>query len=364
MMIPIPKITLLCPSYNHGKYIGSLIQSILNQSEQRFELLVIDDCSTDDNLSEILKFSDPRIRLIQHTFNQGISAGINQGIREARADIIALLASDDLARFDYLEKVLAAFEEHPEISAVYVALQHIDQEGDLLSQVTHLPVDFSRLEILKRSFFGENQLPSPGMVVRKQAGRLAEIPVGSIQYSDWIFHNKLLFNHEVYLLNEPLIFYRVTSGSVSSRSAGVVAREKLETSLLMDYFLEIGDVSTLQLIFGADLHAFGKPSPEMIPYFLSRMALNSPIWEKRNWGYLTLARFISEPNIQEMLHTNYGFDYKTFMALTPIPDCISGTEITSNKQLRLMKKKFLRLTRVLVALVLFLLITVLLLYFS
>jgi glycosyltransferase involved in cell wall biosynthesis len=363
MAIQVPKISIICPSFNHGRYVGSFVQSILNQSEQDFEILIIDDCSSDDNIVEIRKFADPRVRLIEHSFNKGVSAGINEGMRSARADIIALLASDDLARSDYLEKILAVFEERPEVSVVYVALQHIDQEENLLRRVTHLPVNFGRFEILKRSFLGENQLPSPGMAVRKDAGLLARIPVGSIQFSDWILHNKLLLNHEIYLLNDPLILYRVTPGSISSRSAGAVAREKLETSILMDSFLEICDVSMLELVFGENLCIYGKARPEMIPYFLSRIALESPVWEKRNWGYVTLARFISEPGVHEMLYAYYGFDYKAFMELTPMPDSISGKGIVNGKEINLMIKKIRHLKRALLALFLFT-IAIILAYFA
>jgi glycosyltransferase involved in cell wall biosynthesis len=352
-----PKISIICPSYNHGQYVGKFIQSILNQSEQDFEILIIDDCSTDDNVMKILRFSDPRIRLIEHDFNMGVSAATNEGIKSARADIIALMASDDLARPDYLEKVLAVFEKRPEISVIYVALQHIDQEGNLKERFTHLPNSLNRHEILKRSFLGENQLPSPGMAMRKRAALSAMIPMGSIQYSDWILHNQLLLHHDIYLLNEPLILYRMSLESLSSRSEGVIAREGLEISLLMDSFLGTTDLSLLELIFGNDLHAYGKISPETVPYFLSRIAIESPVVEKQRWGYLTLARFISQPGVQENLHSSYGFDFKAFMALTPIPNHHSSSKTVSRYELNLMRKKIRRLKRCLLALAFFTLVT-------
>jgi glycosyltransferase involved in cell wall biosynthesis len=353
MSHPAPKVSIVCPSYNHEKYVGAFIQSILSQSEQDFEILIIDDCSSDNNVVEILKFSDPRIRLFEHTFNMGISASINEGIKRARSGIIALLASDDLARPDYLEKVLKTFEAMADVSAIYVQLQHIDRDGNLLEHRTKLPVDLNRFEILRRSFFGENQLPSPGMAIRKKAALEALLPIGSIQYSDWILHNNLLLRNEIFLLDEPLILYRKTPGSVSTRSAGVVSREKLEVPLLMDCFLAIEDVSLLECIFREDLLPEETLTKETIPYILSKLALRSPVMEKRHWGHTTLARFISVPGVQEMLYDIYKFDYKNFMTLVPMEDGMPPLNPSTSKEIISMKRKLRRLKRSLLLLILF-----------
>ena len=63
------KISILCPSFNHQRFIAEHIKSVLNQSFKDFELIIVDDCSTDDNVAQIDKFSDPRIKLIRHEFN-------------------------------------------------------------------------------------------------------------------------------------------------------------------------------------------------------------------------------------------------------------------------------------------------------
>jgi glycosyltransferase involved in cell wall biosynthesis len=348
-----PKVSIVCPSFNHERYVGAFIQSILNQSEQDFEILIINDCSSDNNVVEILKFSDPRIRLFEHTFNMGISASINEGIKHARSGIIALLASDDLARPDYLEKVLKTFEAMTDVSAIYVQLQHIDRDVNLLEHRTKLPVDLNRFEILRRSFFGENQLPSPGMAIRKNAVLEGLLPIGSIQYSDWILHNNLLMRNEIFLLDEPLILYRKTPGSVSARSAGVVSREKLEVPLLMDCFLAIKDVSLLECIFREDLLPEETLTKETIPYILSKLALRSPVMEKRQWGHITLARFISDPGVQELLHDIYKFDYKKFMTLVPVEDGASPLDASTRKEIVSMKRKLRRLKRSLILLILF-----------
>ena len=84
----MPKISILTPSFNHEKFVGLFIESILKQTLEDFELIIVDDCSSDSNVNEILKFKDPRIKLIQHPYNQGINAGINTAFENAKGEFL------------------------------------------------------------------------------------------------------------------------------------------------------------------------------------------------------------------------------------------------------------------------------------
>jgi glycosyltransferase involved in cell wall biosynthesis len=83
----VAKISILCPSFNHQRFIAEHIKSVLNQSFKDFELIIVDDCSTDDNVAEINKFKDPRIKLIKHEFNKGINAALNTAFKMLMANI-------------------------------------------------------------------------------------------------------------------------------------------------------------------------------------------------------------------------------------------------------------------------------------
>jgi glycosyltransferase involved in cell wall biosynthesis len=84
----IPEYQFLMPAFNAGKYIGEAISSVLEQTFTDFELLVINDGSTDDTEKVICSFTDPRIKLINQT-NKGIAAALNKGLAEAKAPLIA-----------------------------------------------------------------------------------------------------------------------------------------------------------------------------------------------------------------------------------------------------------------------------------
>jgi glycosyltransferase involved in cell wall biosynthesis len=112
-MMPAPKITVLMPVYNVAGYVGEAIESILNQTFTDFELLIIDDGSTDATYEKAGSFADPRIRLIRNESNIGLANTLNKGIESARGEYIARMDGDDISLPQRLEKQLVILEQHP-----------------------------------------------------------------------------------------------------------------------------------------------------------------------------------------------------------------------------------------------------------
>src|SRR3972149_8504173 len=104
-----PKGSSVIPAYNHEKYVGEAIQSVLEQTFPDFELIIINDGSTDNTESEILKFKDDRIRYYSQE-NRGLSATLNRGIELARGEFFNFLPSDDIFYQDKIEIQLNEFE--------------------------------------------------------------------------------------------------------------------------------------------------------------------------------------------------------------------------------------------------------------
>lgn len=115
-----PTISVVIPLYNKGPHIARALNSVLNQTFQDFEVIVVDDGSTDDGADIVKGFNDPRIRLIQQE-NQGVSAARNLGIDEARAELIAFLDADDEWLPDHLNIILRMRERFPEAGAYTTA---------------------------------------------------------------------------------------------------------------------------------------------------------------------------------------------------------------------------------------------------
>lgn len=108
----MPFISVVVPLFNKEADIAETIKSVLNQSYGRFELLVVDDGSTDQSLAVTKLFADPRLKIIEKK-NGGECSARNEGIKNARGDIICFLDGDDLYTEDFLKTIVSLFEEYP-----------------------------------------------------------------------------------------------------------------------------------------------------------------------------------------------------------------------------------------------------------
>lgn len=125
-------LTVLMPVYNAEKFISAAIDSILQQTFQDFEFLVIDDGSTDNSISIIKSYNDPRIRLIQNEANSGISATLNKGILLSSTELIARMDADDISHPGRLQKQYDFFQETPECALLSCWVNVITEDEKLI----------------------------------------------------------------------------------------------------------------------------------------------------------------------------------------------------------------------------------------
>lgn len=112
-----PKVSIVLPAYNSKKYIADTVYSLLEQTYQNFELLIVNEFGSDDQTVNILQlFQDPRIKVIQNKIRLGLADSLNEGIRQAAGEYIARADADDLYPGNRLEKQVAFLDSHPDIS--------------------------------------------------------------------------------------------------------------------------------------------------------------------------------------------------------------------------------------------------------
>ena len=128
----MPRVSIVLPSYNHEKYVRECIQSALDQTYQDFEIIITDDGSTDGTVNVIKEFDDSRIQLYTHTENEGACNAINNCIKKAAGEYIAVLNSDDAWEPTKLEKQVKYLDSHPEIGAVFTKVVLVDEAGNLI----------------------------------------------------------------------------------------------------------------------------------------------------------------------------------------------------------------------------------------
>lgn len=128
----MPKVSVIIPTYNRADFLPQAIASVLDQTFGDFELIVVDDGSTDGTRQVVECFRDRRIRYVfQH--NQGSSGAMNTGLEASTGQYIVRLDSDDTYEAEYVEAHLAFLEERPNIGLVGSGMQLVDEDGNILS---------------------------------------------------------------------------------------------------------------------------------------------------------------------------------------------------------------------------------------
>ena len=207
-------VSIIMPSYNCGQYVEETIRSVQAQSYQNWEIIFMDDCSTDDTIRKVLslKEKDPRIKLYQNHVNVGAAVSRNNALREATGRWIAFLDSDDLWDPLKLEKQVL-FMEKNDYAFSYTEYCEMDADGQLTGVTVSGPKRVTKL--------GMYNFCWPGcLTVMYDASKIGLVKKGKIKknndYAMWL---KVCKKADCYLLPEVLGKYRRgRMGSVSSHS--------------------------------------------------------------------------------------------------------------------------------------------------
>ena len=227
-MKAIPKVTVLLCIYNGEPYLRSSLESILGQTYEDFELLIINDGSTDGTVDVIKTFKDYRIRLIHNEKNQGLISCLNQGIGVARGVFLARQDSDDLAIDSRLEKQVKYLESHSNAVLVGTWLSLIDEHGIELEQWKY-PEDplLVRWAMLFDSPVGHSSVMFRTEVARKLGGYSRN----HIYAEDYDFWSRMSKSGEVVNIPQILQRYRIHSESVSAQKREAQEKMRLTISL-------------------------------------------------------------------------------------------------------------------------------------
>jgi glycosyltransferase involved in cell wall biosynthesis len=221
----VPTVSVIIPTYNRAHLLGRAIRSVLAQTYHDYELIVVDDGSTDNTQEIVRDFSDDRIKYIRHDKNKGGAAARNSGIKAAAGQYIAFQDDDDVWQLGKLQKQIEAFEgAPPEVGVVYADLQRLDERGKEQPRptpATRHGGDIHR-ELLRHNFIG-----TPTALVRRECfdrvGMFAEqLP----RLQDWELWIRISKHYHFTHLDEILVHsYRVPDSISSDAPGRVVARK-------------------------------------------------------------------------------------------------------------------------------------------
>ncbi len=216
-------VSIILPTYNRAYCIRKAVDSVLRQTCPRWELLVIDDGST-DNTEEIIAFCtalDGRVRYYRQDCNKGVSAARNEGIRQARYEYIAFQDSDDLWHEDKLEKQMRVFEERPETGLVYCTIQGTRQNGTSV-RIPDVSIDRYLLQgNLYRLLLQGNVIDAPTAVIRRDClDRCGGFDEALSCLEDWELFLRIAREYEIGYVDEALVDSDIHGTGVSSRAGG------------------------------------------------------------------------------------------------------------------------------------------------
>ena len=206
------------PSYNYARFLPTAIESVLNQSYELFELIVVDNGSTDGSYEIALDYAerDARIRVLTHAGreNRGVNASLNLGVREAGGEYFGLLPADDLYLPDGLERRVRLLETAPEAGFAYGRAQLIDETGEPTGTIggrsPEEMVGFDATGDLLQALLFHDFVPGAAMLTRRDL----LIAIGgfdeAVFFNDWYVAMRLLARARcLFVSGEPVVGYRL-----------------------------------------------------------------------------------------------------------------------------------------------------------
>lgn len=205
-------ISVVVPVYNGELTVEETVRSVLNQTFSDFELIVINDGSTDSTPDILSKIQDPRLKVFSYS-NAGLSASRNRGIKLASGELISFIDADDLWTPTKLESQLNALLANPRSAISYSWTNCIDASGNLLDFGIHVTADgdvFSKL--LKFFFLGSGS----NALIRKQVfDEVGYFDETLTSAEDWDMFLRIASQYDFSAVPEPQILYRISDNSMS-----------------------------------------------------------------------------------------------------------------------------------------------------
>ncbi|WP_417798428.1 glycosyltransferase family 2 protein [Terasakiella pusilla] len=214
-----PLISVLMSTYNDEKYIEKAINSILAQTMSDFEIIIVNDASTDSTpcILARLQSQDERIKLIENTKNLGLTKSLNIALEHCQGSYIARMDSDDISLPHRFERQLRCFQNNPSVVLLGSNVRQIDKDGKLLNS-TQLPLQDQQI---RSTCLFLNPFAHPTIMLRAEVlqERKIKYDVSFDTSQDWELWTRLLKYGNCMNIEESLVYYRVHSGSVSARKA-------------------------------------------------------------------------------------------------------------------------------------------------
>lgn len=249
-----PAVSVILPNYNHSAYLDERIQSILNQTYTDFELIILDDCSTDKSMEVIQKYAScPKVsHIVANEKNSGSTfVQWDKGIELAKGEYIWIAESDDYASPDFLSKLMIHMSADPQVVLGFSSLFWVDENSNVIREsplktYKFSPVISGDFFIKHNMLYGCHILNASSAVFRKSV--LSQIPTDYKRYKgsgDYLFWIEVAKHGKVVKIDEPLDYFRIHSQKVTTTSVASGC-QFVEGYQIYKRLLELGYVKGLK----------------------------------------------------------------------------------------------------------------------
>lgn len=231
----VPRVSVCIPAYNAASYIRQAVESALAQNYSDFEIVVVDNCSTDETASLVERLSQNsggRIRYFKNEQNIGLVPNLNRCLAHARGQYIKFLCADDMLLAGCLEKMAASLESSPSVTLVACARQLVDADGRELGVGRYASDDVvvSGTRVITKCLFGGNYIGEPSAVMFRRSDVKGAFREDMPQLSDIDMWFQLLELGDFAALAEPLCAFRIHPAQMTHANVklGMVVEDNIK----------------------------------------------------------------------------------------------------------------------------------------
>ena len=325
-----PLVSIVCTVYNQEAFLSDAVKSVLAQTYPDFQLILIDDGSTDRTSEIALSFSDPRIEYYKLSENGHIATATNFGFQKVRGAYTAVIDGDDQWKPEKLEKQVRFMEKHPEYSACFTWVDLIDENGNLANErdpelQKHFQAHtWTMAEHIRQMYFHGCRLNNPSSMIRSDIiPKVGDHNLFYVQAPDLEWWARLAQIGSFAVIEEPLINYRHVFSSnynISSRSTETETRFFTEYMLILFHLIK----NMKPDLFISSFKEYFKSSDSHTPdellcekaFLLS--AVPNGTGKTNPFGLLLLEQLLGSPDTALLLKEKYHFSTLQCRDLTTV----------------------------------------------
>lgn len=336
----MPTVSVIIPSYNHSRFIGEAIESLINQTYTDFEIIIVDDCSPDNSVEVIRTFTDPRIKLFVNKRNEGAVYTTNKAIQLATGDYVALLNSDDMWVPNKLEVQVEFLQKNPDVHAVFSNAKFVNEDQKELKKADYFWADVfekenrSSAEWLRYFFFDFNCLCHPSILIRREVYDRTPLYDPSLrQLPDFKMWVHLLKTINIFVMPEALVVFRVLMNgeNASADTTSNRVRTRNEIYLIMKDFFDDMSMERFKEGFGDLLQNKNFTSEEHFKCEKAFMYLNFKTDVAYIYQLIALEKFhelLREEVTRTLLEKDYGYTYRDYFEMTGRYELLDASQKT------------------------------------